>query len=108
MYTTTKDILTSGLALGKIKVLLEVNVGLEPEAIELAIDKAGIRGKRSNGFASDYYSFLTLAERTEAEAKDFINGKGAYESTSPNVKNHLKTYLNVFELVKAVRATYAK
>lgn len=103
MLESKEEILASGLALGKIKVLLEVVAGLKPKEIEEAIEEAGIKSKRSNGFASDYYDYLKEEERTEEEALSFILGTEGNEVTSKNVKNHESHYLNIFELVKDVR-----
>lgn len=106
MYSNKEEILTSGLALGKIRVLLEVVASLSPKEIDEAIEEAGIKAKRSNGFAADYYEYLSLESRTKEEALSFILGTNGNEGTSKNVRAHESHYLNIFELVATIRAGY--
>lgn len=106
MYGTKEEILTSGLAISKVRVLLEVVCELDAKAIDAAIDAAGIKAKRSNGFASDYYDYLSEETRTKDEALAFILGTGSNEGTSKNVRAHESHYLNIWELVATIRDGY--
>lgn len=108
MYTTKREILDAKLSVGDKKVLLKALLKLSPEAIEVAIDEAGLKAKRSNGFAADFYEFLAEKVRSEKEALGFILGSGEYEGTSKNVKAHESHYLNIAALVTSVRANLKK
>ena len=102
--TTVEGVLASGLALGKIKVLLETLFSKEPKEIESLIEDAGIKGERSTNFLESFNNFLVSGDRTLEEVTDYINGVGEYEVTSANIKRHIKTYLKSYDLVKRVRA----
>lgn len=72
MYDTIESVLESGLALGKIKVLLETLFEMDKDEIEAAIEEAGIKKTRSGGFAGEFYAFLAEEPRTDDEVEAYI------------------------------------
>lgn len=108
MYDTIDSILESGLALGKIRVLLDTLHGVKGKEANELIEDAGIESKRSNAFVADYYAWLVESQRTAQEAEDYINGVEdlGYTETSDNVKRHLKAHFVVWTLANAIHESY--
>lgn len=103
MYDTIDSILESGLALGKIRVLLDTLHGVKGKEANELIEDAGIESTRSNAFVADYYEWLK-EPRTAQEAEDYINGVEdlGYTKTSDNVKRHLKAHFVVWTLANDI------
>lgn len=90
--------------IARVKAYLVID-GYKPKEIAEALKRLGVTGIRKE-FRASFHDFLVEKNPTEAEATDYINGKGEYGETSDNVKRHLNVYLNEYKLAKRIRDKY--
>lgn len=95
--TRINELLEQGLTTTKIKAFLTIE-DYSPKDIANAFKELGLTGSKPKTFASEYYNWLALKQRSTNDAIDYINGLGEYGETTTNVQKHKSHYLNIAEL----------
>lgn len=86
----------------KIEAYLIFNDDASPKEIAKAFKEAGVTTSKPKTFASEYYAWLSIKQRTNDEATAYILGTGLYGETSANVKAHKSHYLAILDLSIAI------
>lgn len=92
---------TDGVADTKIRaklVLNDVPAKLIAEAFKACKPEKAVK----QGFAAQFYDWLSAGKRSDAAIKAYIMGEGEYGETSKNTKNHLSHYTNIAKLANSI------